>query len=375
MKIFATNRDIGGTNAMAPALKRLAERGHEIIALAVKSEPAFLGFSAYLPVRMPEYYGFSVLDREAMLMVLDRERLDLLLAGISTFPDASGRYALEAAGDSIPTVVIVEAWPHLWLANYGERDLPLYREATRVLAFDELSKEKFVEVGFRPEQVVVTGNPENDVLAEMRRQRVEIGSEFRRQFEIPNNSLLFTYCVTNNLEKGTIDIFPGDPKWCGFYETDTLSEFLRSVEKVSCFTSVSAVVRVKPGRERGPIEALARCHCRTVKVIGEEMRDGRPILCASDLVVGTTTIMLQTASFLGVPAVSYMPNLCREDPVVANILGAVQALYLDRDLGRLIWGFAENKFVRANLRRRFEGRNLPTDATERVVAVIEALAK
>lgn len=366
MKLLATNSDVGSANAMIPALKRIAgEPESSVITVATAGSPAFQAFSMA---------GFNPIDTADTERLLEEKDPDVVLVGIGTGDQTVEKVVLLAAVlKRIPVVVVVESWPHLWLVNYGQRDIPLYLRAIKVLAFNQLSRQRFLDAGFSPSQIEVTGNPENDELPRMFSRRVEIAAELRRQFGIGPDDLVFTCAITNNLERGRLDIEENDPRWFGFRESEVVTEFLQAVAEAKLFRPVHAVIRIKPGRERAPLEELAAEHCPNSPIVGEECRDGRRVILASDMVVGTTTIMLQTASLLGVLPVCFYPRLTREDPQFANSLGIIKQV---RGEGRL------REFIIAATRPRIElerqalvSIDVPTGSTERVVKAIKSAVK
>ena len=170
MRIFATNHDIGSANAMIPALRLLQSEGIEISLFSSREAPARQAFLTILGSGIAGDLEHSQADLNQSLVgsIFDEVQPDLVIGGIGTNPNGCEKLALRAAIDrAISTVVIVESWPHLWLANYGSRDRDLYLAVNRVLVFDNFSKMRLLEFGFKADQVVVTGNPENDELAIM----------------------------------------------------------------------------------------------------------------------------------------------------------------------------------------------------------------
>ncbi len=344
MRIFATNQDIGSAHAMIPALKLLQFEGVEISLFSTKEAPARQAFLAFPVSRVASDLERPQMELNQSLMgsILDEVRPNLVMVGIGTNPNGIEKLALRAAIDrGIPTVAIIESWPHLWLENYGVRDRDLYLTATRVLVFDNYSKECLLDFGFKTDQVLVTGNPANDELTIMKAERKQVGSAFRNELKIGNNDKIFSYMVTNNLERGQLDIDEGDPRWLGFKESTVIIEFLQAVEAAKLYLPVQGILRIKPGREREPLEKLVQKYSPETFIVGEECKDGRRVILASDVVVGTTSTMLQTASFLDVLSVSYLPNLCCPDPQFANGLGIIKVIKDDGGLTKFLIELAQ----------------------------------
>ena len=376
MRIFATNQDIGSANAMVPALKLLQSEGIEISLFSSKEAPARQAFLSFSGSRISSDLERPQTELNQLLMgsILDEVRPNLVMVGIGTNPNGVEKLALRAAMDrGISTVVIVESWPHLWLANYGIRDRDLYLGATRVLVFDSLSRRRLLEFGFKADQVVITGNPENDELAVMMPKRIEIGRALRNELMIGDSERVFTYAVTNNLEWGRLDIEESDPRWLGFKESTVITEFLRAVEKAKLYQPLRGILRIKPGRERAPLEELVKKYSPDTVIVGEECRDGRQVILASDVVVGTTTIMLQTASFLDVLSVSYLPNLCRPDQQFANGLGIIKVIKSDGGLTKFLMDLAQDSERIRLEREALMPVLIQTNATRQVATAIKTM--
>jgi hypothetical protein len=370
--ILATNRDIGSANAMIPALKVLQEKRWNVITLAQRTTPAFEAFqrAGLNPMSRTECGEEKAITAPSMNRVLNTEKPDVVFVGISSLEETSEKTALAAAVEKkIPTAVIIETWPHLWLANFGRRDFHLYRQASKILAFDARAKEKLVETGFEEKQIEVTGNPSNDVLQRLKQYKARIRRAFRMQFAISESALVLTYAITSSLQEGQLDIPRDDPRWLGFRESENVREFLKAAKQVQ------AILRIKPGRDSAPFQELAREYCPTARVIGSECKDGRNVILGSDVVIGTTTTMLQIASFLGVLAISYMPRLCRPDPQIANTLSVVKPLYGNGELHEVICQLIQSPELIGTLKGKCVQVDIPGNASERVAEALEALAQ
>jgi hypothetical protein len=304
--------------------------------------------------------------------LFDEIQPDLVLVGISTNPDGVEKLALKAAKERhIATLAMIETWPHLWLTNYGTRDLELYLAVTRLLVFDEISKMHLLEKGFKENQVIVTGNPENDELPVLVAKRAEIEKSFKNKLGIDNEDKIFTYAITNNLESGQLDIDENDCRWLGFKESTVVIEFLQAVEAARSYQPLRGIIRIKKGRERAPFEALIREYSPSTIIVGEEVKDSRHIILSSDVIVGTTTIMLQTAAFMGVFPISYMPNLSRPDPQFANRLGIIKVIAREGELRQFLPEIARDRKIIDVEKSILTSVSIPTDSTRRVAAAIE----
>ncbi|MDP3784910.1 MAG: hypothetical protein Q8R12_02435 [bacterium] len=375
MKIFVTNDNAGSAFAMVPALLRLKSEGVEIVAFAEEVAPAFAvfkkaGFEPMAP-RAP-------LGLDSMAAIINREKPDLIFVGVSDVDNGSEKMAIQvAAGASIPMVAIVESWPHKWLQNFASRDIPLYQKADAILVVDGIAKRKMVEAGFSSEQIVVTGNPGNDDLPVLRKELPRYRREMREKLGLSEEDFVFVYLLTNDLDNDEKwreeernlrkEIGSLDPEWLGFQEKSVVKEFFAAVRDARHpNVEFRALIRQKRGYGRNKLDAVIKKFNPRAVVDTDGYLQGRATMLAADVVIGTTTLMMETAAFLGLPTVSYLPGVSIEkDPKPTNHLGITMPVREWGGLDKLIRSIAEQPAAVRELVRNKEAL-LPEDATGNV---------
>lgn len=380
MKIFASNHDIGSSQAIIPVLRRLQERGDEVITFTVPGAPAEAAFvQAGFPPLHPAEYGEERLDRPAMFRIIERVLPDLIIGGVAAPDDGSEKLAFQAGLDrQIPTAMILETWPNAWLGtDYGKRDFPLYSRLDALCVPDGASREMMTAYGYAEERVHATGNPANDQLGALLADRDRHRREIRERYGIPQDALVVLWCVTFDHED--VACFrPDHRSWLGFDDRELTVEFLDAMQRAETLSAgkIRAMVRQKPSYPANLVPKLITEHCPGAVFDHAPFPLGAPPLLASDLVIGAATIVVQTAALLGIPAVYYEPDLCKPDPMATNGLGITVPLYERGALKQLLLRLANDPDKElARIVSCMRSVKIPTDAAGNVVKTLDGFLK
>lgn len=380
-KLFVTSTDLGGSQAIVPILEPLQAQGWEVVVFAEPSSAAhaFYRSKGFEP-RDFASYGYRTPDIQAMRVVLAEENPSLVLASISSESRSTDRFALDAAQrENIPCVAIVETWPEVWLARYGDRDATLYRKADRLLVPDDVSVDIARRYGFDPNRVAITGNPADDALADQRAQLANRRRIAREMFGFPPDALVIAWFGTFDLDNPAHRGESFEGKF-GFSEADAYREFLLAINEARPIAEkkgreLRGLFRQKPtyGRQ-GLLEIHREIECRVMR---DDHKDGPMIaFAASDLVcslVGGTSI--GQAAKLGIPGVFYQPGAtAATDDQPSNRLGITKALYQRGELRELILRLAEDPAAYGKLKSSLRSCPVIPDATGRVIRALEACA-
>ena len=378
-KIFATCNSTGFWQAAIPVLNRLMAAGHIVHTAAAKSSPSvpFIvskGFSCHVLKNTSIWNDPAAVNRVQDLLC-DLEP-DCILVGVADTSAGSEKTAIFAAHDlGIPIVVLVESWPHMWLAAYGERDTPLYQQRVeKVCVMDSLAQAKLLEVGYKQDQVVVTGNPFNDVLAGELAHKDAYRGEVRAHFGIAPEAFVFSYMTTDDLDN---PVGPDHPEWLGHTEESVLREFLIALHLTKCEHGdkmFEGIVRVKPGFKGMRVRELIAEICPTAHYDSVNHQGKPHALFAPNIIVTRYSQMLDHAAQLGLPTISVLPNLyaAHRRPIV-NQLELVTARYRVGDLLELIKITAANPEA-ALWKMRDQRRSLSpmvANATDNVTNLLE----
>jgi len=371
-KLFATNHDVGSAQAMIPVLSQLKARGDAVLTFSVQDAPAGVAFQ--LAGLGPLIQSPELVNLQTIRSILEVEKPDAILVGVSNKDDGSEKLALQAAVEmGIPSLVVLETWPKAWMDLRGSRDIPLYTRASCVCVPDSVSREILLKSGFAEARIAVTGNPCHDDLAEFKRERQALRSEYRSRLGLPQDAVVFLWCVTYDLDDPAMNT-PDYVGWLGIREEELALEFLTSMRDYCCLGDppLHAFLRQKPSYRSDRVRQLIADTCPAVAFDNANDRRGIPALLAADIVAGHSTIVIQTAALLGIPAVYYMPKLTRDDPMVTNALGLTAPMYREGQLRELIRELASDpaKTI-GDIRSQMRSMDLPENAAGNVVEEID----
>lgn len=379
--LFLTTTDLGGTQAVLPVLKRLiADQEWEGVVFVTPGSPAEAAYRRVsIPTKGPADYGYPMLDLRVMRAILAEQNPDAVLVGISSDDDSADRLVLEAARkENIPCAAIVETFPEVWLARYGDRDAALYRQADRLFVPDALSVDIAVKHGFDAARVRPAGNPADDTLAEEVPLLPWRRSRLRHDCGIPPDATVVawfgTYDLDNPDHRGPT--FEGR---YGFGEAEAYREYLEAIRDGAKIASAEGralrgLFRQKPTYGSEGIRKIER-ELETF-VVHDDQKDG-PFLsiAAADLVcslIGGTS--LHQAAKLGVPGVFYQPGATSAtDDQATNRLGITKPLYERGALYELILRIARDPSEVARIHAALRPATIERGATERVIAELRAL--
>src|SRR3989344_3917331 len=368
MKILGATTDFGAASTMVPGLRRLKENGEEVVTAAWADTPAS---NSFLKAGFPPAY-------EETAHAIHTEKPDFVLVGI-TGGGTKGidRIALDCAFRfRIPSAVLFETWPDRWLSTHSEEEIALYKKANRLFITDTIARQTLIDQGFNPLAIIVTGNPVNDEIVRIARSREAYRKEIRDQYRIPLDATLILFVTTNDLDIEA-NSSPEHPEWLGIKEEDVIMEYLEATREVSRKnSSIRGLIRQKPSHGTRRITELIQSICPSVGLDMRQYEMGIPTLLAADVVIGVATLAVQNAAVLGIPAVYYMPNLCKEDPMITNKLRITIPYYGRGELARLIRGIGDSpRRVTHELKREMQPITLPEDATGNVVKEILAFKR
>lgn len=361
--LLAAFTDFGGAQAALPVLQHLYVSGEWRIRLFTQEgSPASLVYKSS-PISIVTGNDFD----------FGAEMPDVVLTGIACADVEAGKAALQfAVQNAIPSAVLLETWPNRWLDVYKHRDRVLYTRASEIMVPDYLSVNILSEQGFRAERIVATGNPTNDIIAELARERAKYRTEIRCKHQIPLAATVALFVTTIDLDDEANNS-PHHPEWLGRKEEDVVREYLEAIRDTK--GAVYGLIRQKPGHGTRRVKELIDEICPTASSLDNDpYKMGVPCLLAADVVFGVATLAVQNAAMLGIPAVYYLPDLCKEDPMITNKIGVTIPFYNSGEMGEVIRSLATPGVVSC-LRRQMTKIELPRDATANVVREIEKLVQ
>lgn len=318
--ILAFAREAGGAEAIAPVINLLRKKTMVIV---TGKDYALSNFKNHnFEVTNFPICSYDDID-EAVLNIAKDIPVDGLLTSATSLPenDMTERYLWKwAERNDIPSVGVVDQWQNYAIrfsGPYGKDKLKYL--PTKITAIDEMSKKEMSREGIPGERVVVTGQPAFDNLVNWRESfTVNDREGVRRQCGANPEEYFITF--VSECLKGDFNLSYG-------YTEDSIVEVV-----------LNALVKIV-GRLGKKIRFIVKQHRQNaeddfkdvnfnldpmidVSMIRDEIAP-RPLVLASDLVIGMASILLVESILLGKLTMSVQIDTVRDDLCIATRVGAI----------------------------------------------------
>jgi len=370
-RILCFAREAGGAEAIAPVIKNLKNRYSVLLLAKDFAIPVFQRHNL-------EYQEYTTHSGEAIIAVLrdcwEGLMPDVVLTSATSLPwnDMTERQLWLWAGEhAIPSIGVIDQWQ-----NYGLRfsgcnpDEFLAYLPTRITALDDRAREEMISEGIPAELITVTGQPALDALFKERQAFASSERKaIRNKVGVETDSFLVLF-VSEVMKRDFADSL-------GFTEESTLAFLIQTLSALIDETGMKLhlVVKLHPQNTTADFVGIDFNQARQkfpVSLIRQEIQP-RPLVLASDVVIGMTSVLLVESILLGRPTISVTLNGKQDVELVAIRVGALPWLRNEDEaadsIGRLImdvdfrtWWLEQQKKL-----------NVLPDATERVIQEVENL--
>ena len=322
--------DPGGASALAPVIKVLkSERRVRLVVYAYNEGIEVMRRCNVSSVSLP-----NPIDADWDSRRLAEDRASLVLTGTShNGLDWEKLFISSSHSAGVPSISVLDFWSNYAL-RFGDDCGGLTYIPDMIAVMDERARDEMIAGGFSGKNIVVTGQPAFDALAECRRQfSAARRSATRAALGLTADDLLVVF-VSQPLRRLSGEC-NDDPRFLGFDEESVLSSVITSLGTTSGKTDRCITLLIRPHpRDR---TAWSRDDgAPGVKVLVSTSGDGRDDVMASDLVVGMNSILLVEACYLGGIVLSVQPELRRVDTLPTNRSGASVGVYREEDIGPAI---------------------------------------
>lgn len=370
-RILCFAREAGGAEALAPVIERM-RYSHNVLLLAKDfAMPIFQEHNL-------EYKTYATHSDKTLTTLIRNQwhglMPDVVLTSATSLPwnDMTERLLwIWAREHSIPSIAVIDQWQ-----NYGLRfsgcnpDEYLAYLPTRITTLDEQARQEMINEGIPEELIVVTGQPALDALFDERKAftsadrkaiREKIGAE-QDSFLVIFASEAFQHDYSNSL---------------GYTEQSTLEFLIRTLSAVVEETGMRLhlVVKYHPQNIPSDFAGVDFSQVRLkfpIGVIRQEIQP-RPLVLASELVVGMTSVLLIEAILLGLPTISVTLNSKDNSDLVATRVGALPWLRAESEATDSISRLIKDVDYRIRWLERQKTLNVLPNATERVALEVEKL--
>ena len=320
-RILAFSREAGGAAAIAPVLLELKETA-ELLVLAKDYAKSIFRDTGLSPIPFPEFSDEAV-DR----MIADHLGAgipDAVFTSATSLPqlDMTERYLWQwARSREVPSVAVVDQWQNYAVRFSGpgpEEHLNYLPD--RIAAMDRHALRAMIDAGLPEGRVVITGQPAFDKLSRIRDDYTcDERKAFRRQISVTPDSRLVCFVS---------EAFGRDfGARLGYTEQSVSRDLLSICTRLAAESGLPLHLAVKlhPQNCLEEFDWLRRLALPSDLRVTLHWTEQAPIplVMASDLVVGMSSVLLLESILLGRPTVSYQPATKEKDALIATVLGAI----------------------------------------------------
>lgn len=355
--ILALAHQIGSGRAIAPVIRALRSRGHNVVVAA--SGQAVEAFER-------DHIAFSVVDLapesmpKAAAEMIGNVPPAAILTGTSTGVTFEKVVIEIAKRRGIQTISVLDHWSNYLARFEGPSGIDHYFPGC-LAVMDETARRDLVAIGYADDAIALTGQPAFDgILTLIRKDRAAI----REQFGVHDDERLVVFASEPQRRDH------GDS--LGYDETDALRMLLDSIADLPD-PKPRVLIKPHPTESTDALATVAAAYIPRPTIIGDV--DRWELALAADVVVGMTSLILIESALLGTPAISVQPDLPGADAFVGNRLGVVDSANTreacERSLSRFLG--AHSRPTIAAAARRVLG--VDGDAAARVSDLIEKLMR
>ncbi len=327
-RILAFAREAGGAAAIAPVLVELRKHAQLLVLAKDHAEKVFRD-AGVVPVPLPKFSDASL--QEILETRLGGELPDVVFTSATSLPqlDMTEKYLWEwARARRVRSVAVLDQWQNYALRFSGPGPGERLRYLPDLVAvMDEHAKEGMIAAGIPGERIVVTGQPAFDKLARIRELYAPEDSELlRRTIGVAPDARLICFVA---------EAFQRDfGEQLGYTEQSVLRELIQVCGRVHSESKLPLHLAVKlhPRNDPGEFAWLQKYPATPGLQVTLHWTEQPPIplVMASDVVVGMTSVLLVESILLGRPTVSFQPGAREREGLIATVIGAIPLLE-DRD--------------------------------------------
>ncbi len=266
-----------------------------------------------------------------------------------------------ARQSNVYTLSVLDFWTNYkerFITDDGEFVLP-----DAIAVMDELAQEEMLALGFPAQCLHVTGQPAFDEIIKFQESIKK--DDLKASENVEGNCLRVLYISQ------PLSILECNRN-LGFDEHQALDDLVTAFNSISAHRAVRTVFSIKPHpceiNPEYPISQELSANLE-IEVLSGEVHPYRAVL-ESDLVVGTNSVLLMEACFLGKPTLSYQPNLQIKDALKSNAFGWSRAVYQQENLLNALEEEIFDAEKRRERRRILANISQPCGAAKRVIKLL-----
>lgn len=345
MKVLTYSRDVGGTHAVLPVIKKLQKK-YEVVTygrnLAVdiyESEDIF--------VNNIDKINQNVDDYKLAETVIENEKPQLVITGTST-GDFIERYIWEISEKlKIPSFAILDNW-----MNYGIRfskyDLSEYEKynqnkchkylPTKILVMDEYAKNKMLQEGIEAGKICITGQPHFEYL-ENKIKSIDKSEKV----DSDKLKIIFASEPLEDLYGSKKDAI----KRFGYTETTILEDLIDALKEISVSYGkyIELVIKPHPREDKNKYEKYVCNKNEELFVRVDEKDTILKAISEADIICGMTSMFLVEAAYCNKKTLSIQINRNQNNVFILEELGILKAATTKEELKNIIINYILHSFI------------------------------
>ena len=317
-----------------------------------------------------EDYGIKGVSLEGLKKVLDIEKPDGLLVGTSgqekdTPEVIEQKVVLAGIMGGVRAIGVLDAW-----CNYLERVSDIYTGETfkympyKMAIMDKAALREMLDLGFREEDLVVTGNPcFEDHGKRAERFTYEQQQAMRRHFGFENTSVVGVWLGT------VLDWMKPN---VGFWETDNMDVLVNAFKQMPN-EDVGMVIRSHLRTTENEIDLIREVVEKSgdKRLVISNEGDYVDVILASDVALTTYSTGGMEALYLGKPCVSIQPGLTGQDYFFASREGIVPFSHTPEGCEGLVQAVMTNRDYRREIVEKAASFRPEGKATPKIKKLVE----
>jgi len=347
-RILAVAGDAGGARALLPVIRELKSSGEiEFDCRAYAAAFEIWKNAGFQPIRI---YPNQLDD------------FDKIILGTTVGEEMwEPEIIREARKSDVYTLCVLDFWTNYkerFTTEDGEFILP-----NSIAIMDEWAREEMIALGFPALSLHITGQPAFDEIIKFK-ESVGKGGFATSEIEETNSLRVLYVSQPLSILKCNRNL--------GYDEHQALDDLVSAFNRISLQRETQMLFSIKPHpceiNPEYPISRELSANLQ-IEVLPQEIHPYQAVL-ESDLVVGTNSVLLMEACFLGKPTLSYQPNLQITDALKSNAFGWSRAIYQQKDLLNALEGEIFDGEKREKRRRILASISQPHGATGRVIELL-----
>lgn len=370
IRVLAVAGDAGGAAALVPVLRRMNAAGGKWVlqVLAYRQARTVFAEAALVFHELGE-----LADEEEAGRRLKDFRPDVLLTATSVNGvDWEKRLVAESRRSGIPSLAVLDFWSN-YRARFADECDRLAFLPDRIAVMDDRARIEMAELGFPADRLVVTGQPAFDEWAERKAGAEEAAAAVRARYgadDVRHKLVLF-------LSQPISDFYSSPAlraRHPGYSEAEVFRAAAEALEQLARKRDLHITLLVRPHPRETRLLAPEGALSAHVKLSRVDRDPIRPLMMASDVVAGMTTVLLMEACFLGCVTVSMQPGLRGPDILPANRMGMTFSVYDPADTEAVLATALFDERARAEKKKAMADARPAQGSDRRVLEEIERLS-